>query len=48
MYREFSGAAAGAGVMPADIRIKPEGLDLVCNGVSEGTRDASGENISPK
>jgi hypothetical protein len=29
------------GMMPADIRIKPQSLDLVCNGVSEGTGDAS-------
>ncbi len=37
----FLAQQPGQGVMPADIRIKPQGLDLVCNGVSEGTRDAS-------
>ncbi len=37
----FLAQQRGQGMMPADIRIKPQSLDLVCNGVSEGTGDAS-------
>lgn len=37
----FLAQERGQGLMPADIRIKPQSLDLVCNGVSEGTGDAS-------
>jgi hypothetical protein len=37
----FLAQKRGQGLMPADIRMKPQSLDLVCIGVSEATGDAS-------